>query len=58
MFSFASWIAISVVLGLLCAFIAKKKRKNPESWFRIGAILGLILPWVIEEIKKRKGGFS
>jgi len=54
-------ITLSLLVGLLCASIAKKKGKNPTTWFGIGTVVSAIMLVVsneIREIRKRKGGSS
>ena len=49
-------IIVSVLVGLLFAFIAKRKNKNPAVWFDAGVILTAFIFWLINEAKKRKKG--
>jgi uncharacterized membrane protein len=45
---------VVVVLGLLCAFLAKKKRKDPATWFNVGVVLSALAFLIVNEFKKRR----
>lgn len=53
MYSYGT-VAVIVLLGLLCAFVAKKKGKDMATWFNVGVILSTLVFWVVGETKKRK----
>lgn len=59
MYTYPVLVAIALLLGLICAFIAKKKGKNPATWFGIGTVVGAVTLLMSNEIqKKRKRGGS
>lgn len=55
MVTYLIWIAISILLGFVCAFIALRHRKNPLTWFHVGTILSILAFFVIKKTKEKKG---
>lgn len=47
-------VVVSVLVGLVCAFIAKKKRKDQATWFNVGVALSALVFLVVNEIKKKR----
>ena len=41
-FGWYLWLASSVTAGMLCAFIAQKKNKDPLVWFVVGAMFNVL----------------
>ena len=57
--TYVVWLASSLLIGLVCAGIAKKKGRNPLYWFFIGATANIIALALIFNISnKRKRGIS
>jgi hypothetical protein len=47
------WLGTSVVTGLISAFIAHRKGKDPVVWFFIGALFNVVVFFMVAQIKRR-----
>jgi len=54
-------VAISIIMGALCALLAVSRERSPVAWFFIGFFLGwvgLLLILVLPSLKKEEGSKS
>jgi hypothetical protein len=57
--SYLSWLILSVITGLVCCFIARKKGRDAFLWFLAGAIFSvfaLVIIIQVRNLKSQKGG--
>jgi len=48
------WIVTSILVGIVSAWVAKSKGKDPVLWFAIGAALNVFVLLVIAGLQKRQ----
>lgn len=54
MTTYAVWIMLSIVVGLVCALIARAKGKDAVLWFILGACFNIVALVIIAQVEKKK----
>lgn len=57
--NYVSWLILSVITGVVCYFIARKRGRDAFWWFIAGAIfnvLALVVIIKVRNLRSQKGG--
>lgn len=57
MLTYTTWLVSSLIIGLICAAVAKIQGKNPLNWFLAGFLLNILVLGAIgimKVVKTRK----
>ncbi len=49
------WVTTAILVGVIAAWVAKSKGKDPVKWFFIGAALNVFVLLVISGVQKKQG---
>jgi small-conductance mechanosensitive channel len=55
MTTYAVFVVTSVIIGFICAAVAKRQGKNPTLWFLVGAVLNVLVLALVYFFLREKG---